>query len=78
MSADLQDKDGQEASYHPGCFCCSTCGELLVELMYYRYGNKIYCGRHHAELTKQRCAGCDEVRWLGVVGGGEWGVRCVG
>ena len=54
--------DNEEACYHAACFCCSTCWELLVDLTYYRYGNKIYCGRHHAELSRQRCFGCDEVR----------------
>ena len=52
---------GNSACYHPGCFCCATCGELLVNLTYFRYDSKIYCGRHHAELSKKRCGGCDEV-----------------
>lgn len=54
--------ENEVACYHAACFCCSTCWELLVNLTYYRYGNKIYCGRHHAELSRQRCFGCDEVR----------------
>ena len=54
--------EDEVACYHAACFCCSTCWELLVDLTYYRYGNKIYCGRHHAELSRQRCFGCDEVR----------------
>ena len=54
-------EDNDEAFYHSACFCCSTCYELLVDLTYFKYGNKIYCGRHHAELSRQRCFGCDEV-----------------
>lgn len=54
--------ENEEACYHAACFCCFTCWELLVDLTYYRFGNKIYCGRHHAELSRQRCFGCDEVR----------------
>ena len=53
--------ENEVACYHAACFCCSTCWELLVDLTYYRYGNKIYCGRHHAEMSRQRCFGCDEV-----------------
>lgn len=54
-------EDNDEAFYHSACFCCSTCFELLVDLTYFKYGNRIYCGRHHAELSRQRCFGCDEV-----------------
>jgi hypothetical protein len=33
-------------------------------LIYFHHDDthKVYCGRHHAELLKPRCAGCDEVR----------------
>ena len=59
----LAEFDENEVScYHAACFCCSTCWELLVDLTYFRFGNKVYCGRHHAELSRQRCFGCDEVR----------------
>jgi hypothetical protein len=49
--------------YHPACFTCYTCSELLVDLIYfYNITNKqLYCGRHHAELIKPRCTACDEV-----------------
>lgn len=26
--------------------------------------SSVFCGRHHAELCKPRCAGCDEVNLL--------------
>lgn len=48
-------------SWHPACFACSTCSELLVDLIYFYHDGKIHCGRHHAELLKPRCSACDEV-----------------
>lgn len=48
--------------WHPACFVCTTCQELLVDLIYFYQNGKIICGRHHAELLKPRCSSCDEVR----------------
>ncbi|XP_032238215.2 testin isoform X2 [Nematostella vectensis] len=56
---------GAEASFHPGCFTCETCNELLVELTYFQHADKVYCGRHFAELQKSRCGGCDELIFTG-------------
>lgn len=51
------------ASWHPGCFVCSVCNELLVDLVYFYYKNKLYCGRDLAAfLGIVRCFACDEVR----------------
>uniref|UniRef100_A0A0N5BH60 Prickle-like protein 2 n=1 Tax=Strongyloides papillosus TaxID=174720 RepID=A0A0N5BH60_STREA len=47
--------------WHPKCFQCNHCEELLVDLVYYKYEQNIYCGRHHAELFKPRCSKCDEL-----------------
>ncbi|XP_038164823.1 prickle-like protein 1a [Cyprinodon tularosa] len=47
--------------WHPACFVCSTCNELLVDLIYFYHDGKIHCGRHHAELLKPRCSACDEI-----------------
>lgn len=52
---------GNEACWHPGCFQCTTCTELLVDLVYFYQEGRVYCGRHHAELLKPRCSACDEV-----------------
>lgn len=52
---------GPEACWHPSCFVCFTCNELLVDLIYFFQDGKIHCGRHHAELLKPRCSACDEV-----------------
>lgn len=47
--------------WHPKCFTCSTCDELLVDLTYCVHDDKIYCERHYAEVLKPRCNACDEV-----------------
>ncbi|XP_066525859.1 prickle-like protein 1b isoform X2 [Hoplias malabaricus] len=52
---------GSGLCWHPACFSCSTCHELLVDLIYFYHNGKIYCGRHHAELLKPRCSACDEI-----------------
>nr|KAG5701909.1 hypothetical protein BaRGS_014974 [Batillaria attramentaria] len=52
---------GADKCWHPACFVCCTCGELLVDLIYFYRDHKLYCGRHHAELLKPRCAACDEI-----------------
>lgn len=53
---------GPGPCWHPACFVCATCQELLVDLIYFYQNGKILCGRHHAELIKPRCSSCDEVR----------------
>lgn len=53
---------GPSPCWHPACFVCATCQELLVDLIYFYQNGKILCGRHHAELLKPRCSSCDEVR----------------
>uniref|UniRef100_A0A4W4GWG2 Prickle planar cell polarity protein 1 n=2 Tax=Electrophorus electricus TaxID=8005 RepID=A0A4W4GWG2_ELEEL len=52
---------GSGLCWHPACFACSTCNELLVDLIYFYHEGKIHCGRHHAELLKPRCSACDEI-----------------
>ncbi|KAK5616447.1 hypothetical protein CRENBAI_011207 [Crenichthys baileyi] len=52
---------GNSVCWHPACFVCSTCKELLVDLIYFYQDGKIYCGRHHAERLKPRCTACDEI-----------------
>lgn len=52
---------GHGLCWHPHCFVCSMCEELLVDLIYFHQEGKIYCGRHHAERLKPRCCACDEV-----------------
>ncbi|XP_008843081.1 prickle-like protein 1 [Nannospalax galili] len=52
---------GPGVCWHPSCFICFTCHELLVDLIYFYQDGKIHCGRHHAELLKPRCSACDEI-----------------
>jgi len=52
---------GPSRVWHPTCFSCSVCQELLVDLIYFYKDRKLYCGRHHAETTKPRCSACDEI-----------------
>lgn len=47
--------------WHPRCFQCSACAELLVDLTYCVHDDKVYCERHYAEMLKPRCNACDEV-----------------
>ncbi|XP_075870386.1 prickle-like protein 2b isoform X2 [Nelusetta ayraudi] len=54
-------RSGHGVCWHPACFVCSTCSELLVDLIYFHQDGKIFCGRHHAERLKPRCTACDEI-----------------
>ena len=68
------ERAGQDKCWHPGCFRCQTCNELLVDLIYFFKNDDIFCGRHYADLLRNRCAACDEVgaeNWAGVVGWGH-------
>ncbi|XP_041460122.1 testin-like isoform X3 [Lytechinus variegatus] len=55
------ERAGVDKCWHPGCFRCTTCNELLVDLIYFFKGDNIYCGRHYADTLKPRCAACDEL-----------------
>lgn len=50
--------------WHPACFKCHKCDDLLVDLAYCAYEGDIYCERDYAELLKPRCAACDEVSFF--------------
>ncbi len=52
---------GSDICWHPQCFVCKTCDELLVDLVYFFKDNDIYCGRHYADFFRPRCQACDEV-----------------
>ncbi|XP_056129311.1 prickle planar cell polarity protein 3 [Lampris incognitus] len=52
---------GHSSCWHPQCFQCASCSELLVDLIYFYQDGQIYCGRHHAERIKPRCQACDEI-----------------
>lgn len=51
----------KDSLWHPSCFVCTVCKEMLVDLIYFYKGGQMYCGRHYGELQKPRCGACDEV-----------------
>ncbi|CAB3364451.1 Hypothetical predicted protein [Cloeon dipterum] len=56
------ERAGPGQFWHPACFVCSTCKELLVDLIYFHKGDKLFCGRHFAEeVNIPRCHACDEL-----------------
>ncbi|EAW83497.1 testin [Pongo pygmaeus] len=55
------ERAGYDKLWHPACFVCSTCHELLVDMIYFWKNEKLYCGRHYCDSEKPRCAGCDEL-----------------
>ena len=56
------ERAGHEKCWHPSCFSCNHCGEMLEDLLYYHCKGKLYCGRDYAQLMKiPRCSACDEL-----------------
>jgi prickle len=51
--------------WHPGCFTCTTCDEILVDLTYCVHNDNLFCERHYAENLKPRCGACDELIFAG-------------
>uniref|UniRef100_T1L1L1 LIM zinc-binding domain-containing protein n=1 Tax=Tetranychus urticae TaxID=32264 RepID=T1L1L1_TETUR len=54
-------KLGEDNCWHPPCFVCTVCKELLVDLAYCVKNGCLYCERHFADTVRPRCSGCDEV-----------------
>ncbi|XP_054588723.1 testin isoform X2 [Nothobranchius furzeri] len=55
------ERAGYDKLWHPACFVCCTCKELLVDMIYFWKKDSMYCGRHYGDSEKPRCAGCDEL-----------------
>ncbi|XP_058832677.1 uncharacterized protein LOC131690734 [Topomyia yanbarensis] len=56
------DRAGKSAAWHPQCFKCHKCEELLADLVYFYHGGKVYCARDLANILKiPRCSACDEL-----------------
>ncbi|XP_028287726.1 testin [Parambassis ranga] len=55
------ERAGYDKLWHPACFVCCTCNELLVDMIYFYKKGKMYCGRHYGDSEKPRCGGCDEL-----------------
>ncbi|KAF8375691.1 tes-1 [Pristionchus pacificus] len=51
----------KDDAWHPKCFRCCVCNELLADLIYFYHKGDYYCGRHFAEKQYPRCSGCDEL-----------------
>ena len=49
----LAPKLGAEAAWHPGCFVCLVCEELLVDLTHCVRDGSVYCGTHVGILRDQ-------------------------
>lgn len=53
---------GKDAAWHPQCFTCKTCNELLADLVYFYHESDVYCARDLAAILKiPRCKACDEL-----------------
>ncbi|XP_068125592.1 prickle-like protein 1 isoform X2 [Hyperolius riggenbachi] len=53
--------EAEDFRWHLSCFVCETCHVPLSQFIYFLQDGRIYCGRHHAELTRSRCAACDQL-----------------
>ena len=42
------ERAGRDKCWHPACFSCSECGEVLEDLLYYYSYGQLFCGRHFA------------------------------
>ncbi|XP_071448786.1 testin [Hetaerina americana] len=58
----VAERAGANVCWHPSCFVCNICKELLVDLIYFFRKGEVYCGRHFAEIMDiPRCNACDEL-----------------
>lgn len=58
----VAERAGENVCWHPQCFVCNVCKELLVDLIYFFRKGEVYCGRHFAEIMDiPRCNACDEL-----------------
>nr|XP_045581201.1 uncharacterized protein LOC123744999 [Procambarus clarkii]XP_045581202.1 uncharacterized protein LOC123744999 [Procambarus clarkii]XP_045581203.1 uncharacterized protein LOC123744999 [Procambarus clarkii] len=56
------ERAGIDKCWHPACFCCYTCKELLADLIYFYKDGKVFCGRHFTDAADMpRCKSCDEL-----------------
>ena len=56
------ERAGRNKCWHPACFSCVTCGEMLEDLLYFFSDGQLFCARDFASLMNiPRCAACDEL-----------------
>jgi len=66
------ERAGRDKCWHPACFSCSSCGELLQDLLYFYSKGKLFCGRDFATvLDIPRCSACDELIFAAEYTGAE-------
>lgn len=56
-----EDIPGRGGIFHPECFVCNKCSELLIDLTYFFHNGALFCGRHYCEQIRPRCTACDEI-----------------
>lgn len=55
-------KNDKQVAWHPKCFTCFSCNELLADLVYFSHKGNIYCARDYAAILNiPRCKACDEL-----------------
>lgn len=73
------ERAGATKVWHPQCFKCFKCKELLADLLYYHKSGHVYCARDYASLINiPRCAACDELIFASEYTGAEnrvWHLR---
>ncbi|XP_063071318.1 LIM and cysteine-rich domains protein 1 isoform X2 [Engraulis encrasicolus] len=55
------ERAGEQHVWHPTCFVCAECREMLVDLVYFWKDGTLLCGRHYGQSVRPRCPGCDEL-----------------
>lgn len=56
------ERAGKDIAWHPKCFVCFQCKELLADLVYFFHTGNVYCARDLAVILKiPRCQACDEL-----------------
>lgn len=60
------ERAGYQKLWHPTCFTCAQCGEILVDLVYFWKDGRLLCGRHYSQGERPRCPGCDELIFSGL------------
>jgi len=56
------ERAGRNKCWHPACFSCAKCGEMLEDLLYFYNKGQLFCARDFASLMSiPRCSACDEL-----------------
>lgn len=59
------ERAGKSVAWHPKCFVCHKCQELLADLVYFFHGGNVFCARDLAIILNiPRCSACDELIFM--------------